>query len=195
MYHTHEHQLKVCVCRKGSEHCWTTALSPQTNTKDVISEDQDHTLTKVYILGLKSAPICLSLCKNISKHTMGAQHQQPGSLLYYYSSYNRSGSCILKFQLWSLISQEKASIVDVRGCQVASVTSNSLLRTVAHQAPLSMGFSRQEYWSGLPFPPPRDRPNPGIEPMSPKSPALAGRVLPTAPPIPGLFNIRVSPEA
>ena len=34
--------------------------------------------------------------------------------------------------------------------------------TVAHQAPLSMGFSRQEYWSGLPFPPPRDLPDPGI---------------------------------
>ena len=39
--------------------------------------------------------------------------------------------------------------------------------TVAHQAPLSMGFSRQEYWSGLPFPSPGDLPNPGIEPWSP----------------------------
>ena len=42
--------------------------------------------------------------------------------------------------------------------------------TVAPQAPLSMGFSRQEYWSGLPFPPPRDLPDPGIEPGSPESP-------------------------
>ncbi len=39
--------------------------------------------------------------------------------------------------------------------------------TVAHQAPLSMGFSRQEYWSGLPFPTPGDLPNPGIKPGSP----------------------------
>ena len=39
--------------------------------------------------------------------------------------------------------------------------------TVAHQAPLSMGFSRQEYWSGLPCPPPGDLPNPGIEPWPP----------------------------
>ena len=39
--------------------------------------------------------------------------------------------------------------------------------TVAHQAPLSMGFSRQEYWSGLPFPSPGDLSNPGIEPTSP----------------------------
>ena len=41
-------------------------------------------------------------------------------------------------------------------------------------APLSKGFSRKEYWSGLPFPPPGDLPNPGIEPMSLTSPALAG---------------------
>ena len=46
--------------------------------------------------------------------------------------------------------------------------------TVAHQAPLSMGFSRQEYWSGLPCPSPRDLPGPGVEPKSVKSPALAG---------------------
>ena len=44
--------------------------------------------------------------------------------------------------------------------------------TVARQAPLSMGFPRQEYWSGLPFLSPGDLPNPGIEPMAPASPAL-----------------------
>ena len=49
-----------------------------------------------------------------------------------------------------------------------SVVSNSASPwTVAHQAPLSMGFSRQEYWSGLPFPSPGDLPNPGIKPGSP----------------------------
>ena len=50
-----------------------------------------------------------------------------------------------------------------------SVLSNSFVTpwTVAHQAPLSMGFSRQEYWSGLPCPPPANLPNPGIEPRSP----------------------------
>ena len=41
--------------------------------------------------------------------------------------------------------------------------------TVAHQAPLSMGFSRQEHWSGLPFPPPGDLPDVGMEPTSPAS--------------------------
>ena len=51
--------------------------------------------------------------------------------------------------------------------------------TVAHQAPLSMGFSRQEYWSGLPFPSPGDLPNPGIEPWSP---ALQADALTSEPP-------------
>ena len=45
--------------------------------------------------------------------------------------------------------------------------------TVACQAPLSMGFSKQEYWDGFPFPSPGDLPNPGIEPVSLTSPALA----------------------
>ena len=47
--------------------------------------------------------------------------------------------------------------------------------TITHVTPLSMGFSRQEYWSGMPRPPPGDCPNPGMEPMSLMSPALAGR--------------------
>ena len=49
--------------------------------------------------------------------------------------------------------------------------------TVAHQARLSMRFSRQEYWSGLPCPLPGDLPHPGIEPTSLRSPALAGGFL------------------
>ena len=54
--------------------------------------------------------------------------------------------------------------------------------TVAHQAPLSIGFSRQKYWSRLPFPPPGDLPDPGIKPASLVSPALAGRFFTTEPP-------------
>ena len=49
---------------------------------------------------------------------------------------------------------------------VASVVSNSL-RPLARQVPLSTGFSKQEYWSGLPCPPPGDLPDPEIEPRSP----------------------------
>ena len=58
-----------------------------------------------------------------------------------------------------------------------SVVSDSIVNPwiVAHQAPLCMGFSRQEYWSGLPFPSPGDLPDPG---MGPKSPALQAGSLP-----------------
>ena len=54
-------------------------------------------------------------------------------------------------------------------------------RTVAHQAPLSMELSRQEYWSGLPCPPPKDLPNLGFKPESLESPALAGGFFTTVP--------------
>ena len=61
-----------------------------------------------------------------------------------------------------------------------SVVSNSATPwTVAYQGPPSMGFSRQEYWSGVPFPPPRDLPDPGIKP---RSPTLQADALPSEPP-------------
>ena len=61
-----------------------------------------------------------------------------------------------------------------------SVVSDSTTPcSVARLAALSMGFSRQEYWNGLPCPPPRDLPNPGIEP---RSPALQVDSLPSEPP-------------
>ena len=69
-----------------------------------------------------------------------------------------------------------------RKVKVKSLSRVQLFATllaVAHQAPLSMGFPRQEYWSGLPFPSPGDLPNPGIKSWSP---ALAGRFFTTEPP-------------
>ena len=54
-----------------------------------------------------------------------------------------------------------------------------MLYTVTSQAPLSTGFSRREYWNEWPFPPPGDHPDPGIKPMSPASPSLAGRFFTT----------------
>ena len=60
------------------------------------------------------------------------------------------------------------------------LSGSATLRVVAHQAPLSMRFSRQEYWSGLPCPSPGDLPYPGIEPESLMSLALAGRVFTTS---------------
>ena len=77
-------------------------------------------------------------------------------------------------------------------CMASEVNSLSRARlfatpwTVARQAPLSTGFSRQEYWSGLPFPSTGDLPNPGIEPMSP---AWQARALSSEPP--GNFHFHV----
>ena len=71
--------------------------------------------------------------------------------------------------------QQNESIIHTHVCWVTSVLSDSLRPwTVARQTPLSIGFSRQEYWSGLPCPPPGDHPDPGIEPASLTPPALAG---------------------
>ena len=68
---------------------------------------------------------------------------------------------------------------DVRAHFASVVSDSAIPWTVARQIPLSMGFSRQEYWSGLPFPSPGDLPDPGIKPVSPVSLALAGRFFTT----------------
>ena len=65
--------------------------------------------------------------------------------------------------------------------------------TVAHRAPLSIGFPTEEHWSGLPFPPLRDIPNPGIQPLSPESPALAGRCFTTELPVAAAKSLQSCP--
>ena len=62
--------------------------------------------------------------------------------------------------------------------------------TIAYQAPLSMGFSRQEYWSGLPFPSAGDLPNPGIEPESPALQADALSSEPSGKPLLNLIDLK-----
>ena len=64
--------------------------------------------------------------------------------------------------------------VAVQTCALTPVRLSATPWSAARQAPLFMGCPRQEYWSGLPFPPPGDLPDPGIEPVSPASPALTG---------------------
>ena len=68
----------------------------------------------------------------------------------------------------------------LHACVVPVVTDSATPWTVACQASLSMGFSRQEYWSGLPFPSPGDLPDPGIELVSP---ALEADALTSEPPV------------
>ena len=67
----------------------------------------------------------------------------------------------------------------IYACHFRGVQFFAILWTVAHQAPLARRLSQQEYWSGLPFPHPGDLPNPGIEPESLTSPALASRFFTT----------------
>ena len=74
---------------------------------------------------------------------------------------------------WRLVTTLKVK-VKVKSCPTLCYPV-----TVAHQAPPPMGFSRQEYWSGLPFPSPGDLPDPGIEP---RSPALQADALSSEPP-------------
>ena len=87
--------------------------------------------------------------------------------------------------MWSSNSTSECMKVKVNVKSLMKVKSLSRVwlfatpRTVAYQATLSIGFSRQECWSGLPFPSPGDLPNPGIEP---RSPALQADVLPSEPP-------------
>ena len=74
-------------------------------------------------------------------------------------------------------------------CMCAKSGLSAILWTVALQAPLSMGFSRQEYWSGLPCPPPGDLPDPGMEPVSLMSPALTGRFFTPSATWEALYNV------
>ena len=70
----------------------------------------------------------------------------------------------MPFQIYDL---QMFHLMEVKVKSLSRVQLFATPWTVAYQAPLSMGFSRQEYWSGLPFPSPGDLPDPGIEPRSP----------------------------
>ena len=72
--------------------------------------------------------------------------------------------------------------VCVCACMCSVVSDFAAQWSVAHQAPPSLEFSRQEFWSVLPFPIPGDLPDPGIKPTSPASPALLGRFFTAEPP-------------
>ena len=76
-------------------------------------------------------------------------------------------------------SQMSEGVARLRACVLSHFSHVQLFVTpwtISRQAPLSVGFSTQECWSGLPFPPPGDLPHPGIEPMSLISPALAAKL-------------------
>ena len=90
--------------------------------------------------------------------------------LIYYSAFEVKTMTILKLQKGAT------------DCALSRVRPFATPWTVAHQAPLSMELSRQEYWSGLPLPSPWDLPDPGVKPESPASPAFEGCFFTTVPP-------------
>ena len=111
--------------------------------------------------------------------------------LKWFSSLSKYGSDMLSNQNPSgkkvclLLIVPPASLVGVAVCVLSQFSHVQLfvtLWTVARKAPLSLGFPRQEYCSGLPFPSPRDLPHLGIKPESPVSVALTGEFFSTEPP-------------
>ena len=82
----------------------------------------------------------------------------------------------------AIIPQTLAGVcAGTRAQPLSRVRLSATPRIVVHQAPLSMGFSRQEYWSGLPRPHPGNLPDPGMEPTTPTSPVPAGGFFTTEP--------------
>ena len=113
-----------------------------------------------------------------SVRCLDTRHWQQ-SLSHLFSRSGAGGHRLLTRAMWELhlgaewTRRGHGRCACVLGCSRVS-KSYATPGTVACQAPQSRGFSRQEYWSRLPFPPPGDLPDPGIEPMSPASPPLAG---------------------
>ena len=135
-------------------HDWSD-LAARSNSKTL-----NRFLMKILVRKM-SVPSCLS-------STSGRK----GPSLYLHSMKNWQVICSLRQtnvkQQWAKIFPRER----VHDCVLSSAWFFVTPWTVAHQAPLSMGFSRQEYWSGLSFPPPGDLPSPGTEPMSLAFPAL-----------------------
>ena len=115
--------------------------------------EQQHPLGNVTPSSCETGPLCLSILSwgaaSRWKKMLACQGQRPGPSTQTFK----------------------------HGKSLSHVWLLATPRTVAHQAPLSVGFSRQEYWSGWPCPSPGDLPHPGMEPTSPESPALAGGFL------------------
>ena len=116
--------------------------------------------------------------KNKACRFLTPKPRLPAPLLCTKSQFSRARRCSSPSQkLWVISPFSSAHISCVKS--LSRVRLFATLWTVAPQAPLSMGFSRQEYWSRVPFPSPGHLPNPGVEP---RSPALQADTLSSEPP-------------
>ena len=117
-------------------------------------------------------------------------------LFWHFRSFSSSchyyQDCILSNLFLMQLSVSWKPKLKVPACMLSHVRLFVTPWTVAGQAPLSMGFSKQEDWSGLQVPPPGDLPDPGMEPAAPASSALAGGFLTT--PLPAKPKLKVVDE-
>ena len=120
------------------------------------------------------AQSCPTLCKPMNHSTPGLPVHQH---LLEFAQFMTTASVMPCSHLTSSFNPSRCMKVKVKSLSRVQLFATPW--TVAHQAPLSMEFSRQEYWSGVPFSSPGDLPNPGIEP---RSPTLQADALPSEPP-------------
>ena len=118
--------------------------------------------------------VCSSPSLSLGCPSLRASFPLPSSL-YFFQPQLLGPEKLSVFPTWSISDLDLVVWVLSRSVMPSCVTP----WTTAHQAPRSMGFSRQEDWSGLPFLSPGDLPDPGIKPMSPE---LAGELFTTTPP-------------
>ena len=104
-------------------------------------------------------------------------------LLWMHLFFNLFFFCYSDSLIFIILSSRSHSFfcITCPACVLSHIWLFTRLWTIARQAPLSMGFFRQEYWSGLPFPSPQDLSNPGIEPIPSVSPALQADSSPAEP--------------
>ena len=126
--------------------------------------------------------IVLTCARNSSKHAQISTYLAlTWNMCYHYPHSRLRDKLLMVTQSWEDLRSECRKLLEcaVFHLSCASCFSPAWLCetpwTVGHQAPLCMGFPKQEYWSGLPCPSPGDLPDPGIKPSSLTSPAFAGR--------------------
>jgi len=153
---------------------WTTrplpGLRPEPLSPARLPPDSSHPIQLPYVTMAfqEFSQLNSSLIRfYLQNKTQTPQHrdllQQNGSVRFYTPVFLPQISYLTQLPISTYYTHSKRVCV----CSFSHVWFLVILWTVAHQAPLSMGFSRQQYWSGLPCPPPGDLPNPITEPASP----------------------------
>ena len=127
----------------------------------------------VYNVNLCSQVFCghCSFSKGLSRGFRRTCRAVTRSQSFMFEMYEGEHVCFRSIMVISVVKEHHTTLYQLHASLLSRVRLFATLWTVAHQSPFSMGVPRQEYWIGLPFPPPQDLPDSGSEPMSP---AVAG---------------------